>query len=259
MKKQANVTSSGLPQAKNSQSPIKEQVKKQPTPVRTVEPFDDEKEGFGDAADEAVNKFHNRQMRLNPELDSKTNALQDEFEILMEEMQRNRVKRDAENLYTVIDEFHGKGPNDQKHSSPTKRLISLKNTTSEHKKEMSKFQTTQDYKLTYCSSPGKSYVIEPHGGELNYNLAQKNPLKFYEQVFTQEITQHKVKEGGNHDNIALVRKNTKKELSSKVTHRPFLKIMEKIRLRISEKLRAKIGETFGEDIFKALKDKQIED
>jgi hypothetical protein len=73
---------------------------------------------------------------LNPELEEKTSAIQDEFERLMSEMAANRSKRDADNLYTVIDEFHGKGPNDSKHSSPTKRLISLKNTTTTHKKVM---------------------------------------------------------------------------------------------------------------------------
>jgi hypothetical protein len=41
-----------------------------------------------------------------------------------------------------------------------------------------------DYSLTYTTSPKKSYVVEPHGGELNYKLAEKNPLKFYDQVFT---------------------------------------------------------------------------
>lgn len=84
--------------------------------------------------------------------------------------------------------------NDEKHESPTKRLIQLKNTTSEHKKVMKNNFSRQEYSLTYCSSPGKSYIIEPHGGELNYNLAQKNPLKFYEQVFNQNITKHKVLE-----------------------------------------------------------------
>lgn len=44
-------------------------------------------------------------------------------------------------------------------------------------------QRDQDYSLTYCSSPGKSYIIEPHGGALNYDIAEKNPLKFYDQVF----------------------------------------------------------------------------
>ena len=36
-------------------------------------------------------------------------------------------------------------------------------------------------------------MIEPKGGELNYNLAYKNPLKFYDQVMTQDIIQHKVR------------------------------------------------------------------
>jgi len=37
-----------------------------------------------------------------------------------------------------------------------------------------------DYSLTYVPGPGKSYVIEPIGGELNYNIANKDPLKFYD-------------------------------------------------------------------------------
>jgi hypothetical protein len=56
-------------------------------------------------------------------------------------------------------------------------------------------ERTQEYGITYTSQPGKSYVIEPHGGELDYKLANKNPLKFYDQVFNQDITKHKVKEG----------------------------------------------------------------
>lgn len=79
-------------------------------------------------------------------------------------------------------EFYGKGEGDEKHASPTKRLISLKNSTSDNKKIMAGNIQRGEYSLTYCSSPGKSYIIEPHGGELNYNLAQSNPLKFYDQV-----------------------------------------------------------------------------
>jgi hypothetical protein len=37
-----------------------------------------------------------------------------------------------------------------------------------------------EYSLVYTTGPEKSYVIEPHGGELNYKIAEKNPLKFYE-------------------------------------------------------------------------------
>lgn len=79
------------------------------------------------------------------------------------------------------------------------RLISQKNTAFDHKKIMadSGFERTQEYGISYTSQPGKSYVIEPHGGELDYRLAEKNPLKFYDQVFNQDITKHKVKEGGS--------------------------------------------------------------
>lgn len=37
-----------------------------------------------------------------------------------------------------------------------------------------------EYAFTYTTGPGKSYVIEPHGGSINYNLAKKDPNKFYD-------------------------------------------------------------------------------
>lgn len=100
--------------------------------------------------------------------------------MLFEEMKNNRDTRDQNGLYQIIDKYYGKGPDDKKHASPTKRLISLKNTTADHKKVMKDNFKREEYSLTYCSSPGKSYIIEPHGGELNYALAEKNPLKFYD-------------------------------------------------------------------------------
>ena len=66
------------------------------------------------------------------------------------------------------------------HRSPTRRLIEQKNTTFEHKKTITDKVEKQDYALTYTTGPSKSYVIEPHGGEINYKLADKNPLKFYD-------------------------------------------------------------------------------
>lgn len=35
-----------------------------------------------------------------------------------------------------MNQFNGRGPEDEKHASPTKRLITLKNSTSDHKKVM---------------------------------------------------------------------------------------------------------------------------
>lgn len=84
-------------------------------------------------------------------------------------------------------------------------------------------------------------MIEPHGGQLNYQSVYKDPLKFYDTVFNQDITKHKVKED------ASPCKKTK-TVTSKVTKRPFLKMMEKIKLKLLESLKNKIGEEFGAKI-----------
>lgn len=68
-----------------------------------------------------------------------------------------------------------RGPDDEKHASPTKRLIKHKNSTFEHKQVMKDNIQRQDYSMTYCPQPGKSYVVEPHGGELNYENVEKSP------------------------------------------------------------------------------------
>ena len=47
--------------------------------------------------------------------------------------------------------------------------------------------------LTFCTSPKKAYIIEPHEGELNYDLAYKNPTKFLDNFVEQDITQLKVR------------------------------------------------------------------
>ena len=102
----------------------------------------------------------------------------------MAEMLELRKDRDPEQFYVLMQQIYGKGPGDERHPSPTRRLITLKNSTFDHKHFLqSNIQRTQDYGIVYCSSPGKGYIIEPHGGELNYKLAHKDPLKFYDQVF----------------------------------------------------------------------------
>jgi hypothetical protein len=69
----------------------------------------------------------------------------------------------------------------RKHASPTMRLIRMKNSAFAHKKVMhdTGIDDHSSYKLTYCSSPGKSYLVEPIGGQLNYDLVDRNPEKFY--------------------------------------------------------------------------------
>ncbi len=129
----------------------------------------------------------------NPELESSTAAIQKEYDNLLNDILKQRqaqsVKGDDDGFYWVINDyirqFCGSRTGVQaprKHASPTKRLISHKNTTFAHKQVMHenlRQSTTGGYKLTYSTSPGKSYVVEPHGGELNYALVDRNPEKFY--------------------------------------------------------------------------------
>lgn len=190
-------------------------------------------------------------------MEDRNKALKNEFDLLMEELNSKRKERDGEAFYTAINEYYYGDPEQAAHDSPTKRLIQQKNTTFDHKKTMKGSIDKADYSLTYSTGNKKSYVIEPHGGQLNYNLAEKNPLKFYDQVFNQDITKHRVgkdkemqkkldeehkameQEAGS----PLKRKKTKVPvtITSKVTKRPHLKIMEKLKSKIAEKLRDQIG------------------
>jgi hypothetical protein len=88
-------------------------------------------------------------------------------------------------------------------------------------------------------------------------LADKNLAKFFDQVFNQEITQHKLKEAGGDKETNLYHKKPV-EIVTKVTKRPYLKIMEKIRLKLYEKLRDAIGDQHGQIILEALNDRHIE-
>lgn len=130
-----------------------------------------------------------------------------------------------------------------------------------------------DYAFKYTPGPGKSYVIEPHG-QLDYKLAEKNPLKFYEQVFSQDITKHTVAkdkevqkkiEEEQKQRAAEGKKPLKKQkvetvVKSKVTKRPHLKIMEKVMQKIAQKLMEKLGEEFGMNtLMHAMRDKGVEE
>ena len=98
------------------------------------------------------------------DLQQKTQNIQNEFDQLMNELisRRQNGARLADQLAgseELIDGYFVPGA-DKKHKSPTKRLISLKNSTWDHKKRVSTQVHKGDYSQTYCISPGKSYVIE---------------------------------------------------------------------------------------------------
>jgi len=183
--------------------------------------------------------------------------MQEEYEKLLAEMENFKNQREhGEDFYQTYQEMYGKGAGDEKHESPTKRLVNLKDTTVEHKAVMDKkgARYGESYKLTYCANPTKSYVVEP-GKEINYKLAETNPEKFYQKVFDQEITKHKVaedKKKKEKNEQKAMKKSMKKgtdvaakkaplTMTSKVTKRPFNKIMEKVRMKIREKLHLRLA------------------
>jgi len=81
----------------------------------------------------------------------------------------------------------------RKHDSPTRRLMSQMDAACENKSVINRNLRTSDrYSLTYCPSPDRSYVVEPHKGELDYDNATKNLDKFYTKVLNQDVTKHTI-------------------------------------------------------------------
>ena len=135
-------------------------------------------------------------------------------------------------FYKVMGDFYG---NDQrKHASPTKRLMQQKDAAWAHKAHLSKnLSRTDEYSITYVTDPHKTYVIQPTDGEINYSLATKNPLKFYDKVMNQDVMEHKVeakkspRKGGSGSlpGKKIVRKSKTLEMKSRMTKRAIAHIL----------------------------------
>lgn len=183
-----------------------------------------------------------RSKMRNIDLQKKTEAVQNEFEKLMNEMVNIRSGGAGSNLNPaaiddILDGYYMPGP-ERKHKSPTKRLINLKNSTTTHKQRIQNNLQRGEYSQTYCISPGKTYVIEPQGGELPYELAESSPTKFYSQVLNQNIKKCSVKMRGR--------------LRWILTQRPLLKIISSIKDKIMQRLEEEIGAQFKKDIEDAM-------
>lgn len=91
----------------------------------------------------------------------------------------------------------------------------------------------QAYSLTYVVDPKKTYVIQPKEGEINYDMAQKSPLKFYDKVMSQDVMEHKVAmktrtsvvKQGSDDMPAVKRKSRGFEMTSRLTKRAVARIL----------------------------------
>lgn len=186
------------------------------------------------------------QVRMkNATLQKKTEDVQNEFEKLMNEMVNRRSKGlGVSNVNSdctiddLLDKYYLPGP-ERKHKSPTKRLISHKNSTTDHKQKIYNGivnGTVQrgEYSQTYCISPGKTYVIEAQGGELPYNIAETQPQLFYSTVLNQDIFKCKVQMRGL--------------LKFELTQRPLLKIITSIKDRLIWRIEKNIGTKYRDDI-----------
>lgn len=149
-----------------------------------------EEDTFGKAAKQQITSHRDTHKFVNKDLQQKTEELQEEFEKILGELNNRRATQDREVFYTALNEYYKEGA--ETHSSPVRRLIQHKNTAFDHKKTMKETIQKGDYAFVYVPGPEKSYVIEPHGGSLNYNIVNKDPNKFYDQVFNQDLTKHTV-------------------------------------------------------------------
>jgi hypothetical protein len=184
----------------------------------------------------------------NEDLQKKTEAIQKEFEDLMQEMVGMRTGTYSTtaltNLDDILDGYYMPGP-ERKHKSPTRRLINHKNSTTAHKKRVATDLERGEYSQIYSIGPGSTYVIEAQGGELPYEIAEKNPQQFYNRVLNQDIKKCKVKNRG--------------KLFFVWTQRPLLKIINSIKQKLVKRLSVELGQQFEKDIQNALNNPEIQE
>ena len=109
---------------------------------------------------------------------------------------------------------------------------------------------TQPYGIHYTAEPGLSYVIEPQKGVLNYRKARTNPLKFYEDMLSHTVIEHKVSKDGQ-----LKSSQTKRSLGLLLASYSREKVIAMVKSKSSllekqqaEQLVESIGEIFDQNL-----------
>ena len=96
-------------------------------------------------------------------------------------------------FYNEMNKFYEKPP---KHESPTRRLRQQINCAFEQKALLSQQPEfrgdKQNYGICYVVGVSKTYVVQPEKGELPYEIAEKNPVKFYNEVMNGKVKEHKI-------------------------------------------------------------------
>ena len=104
--------------------------------------------------------------------------------------ERHDIDRDA--FYEAIDELNYGGVH-KFDVSPTRRLVKHHTHTVEQKEKFKSEHQAPSQKGNQYSVYSKSYIVEPADGKgLNYKLIDKKPLKFYDQVLSQDVIEKKV-------------------------------------------------------------------
>jgi hypothetical protein len=101
-------------------------------------------------------------------------------------------------------------------------------------------------------------LIEPKGGELDYDLAYTNPIKFYNSVISQDVIQHKVsREKGEVEEDGSYVRNHSPSYSSKMTRRKIGRIYVLVEQLILDLLKSRYHDLDDSKLYKALKDSFI--
>jgi len=148
------------------------------------------------------------------------------------------------NMEDMLDGYYQPGP-ERKHKSPTRRLINHKNSITTHKQKVANDLDRGEYSQIYSIAPGSTYVIEAQGGELPYEMAQKNPQQFYNRVLNQDIKKCRV--------------NNRGRLFFIWTQRPLLKIINAVKKKLVKRMSVELGDQFAEDIQAALNNPEIQE
>ena len=103
------------------------------------------------------------------------------------------------------------------------------------------------YALHYTTQPGKSSLVEPQGGSLPYDLAYRNPRKFYDVVMSQSVKTHKLVDSGNHTVC----------LTTKLGQRKIGRIMQQIQVRLIDQLKSRANFT-EKELEAAMQDQKVQ-
>ena len=175
-------------------------------------------------------------------------------------------------FYKILYEYDYSGGT-EKHDSPTKRLIQQKNAIVDHKTKLKGVSSPDKYSIKYNTGLDHSYIIEPHLGEMDYGMAEVDPLKFFDVLFQQPITQHKVSRDKKiqqkidieNQELELVGSPRSKKKAPFIvksqfnTIRPFIKVMEKLRRKIAERLLKSVDFSTLENLMKLLEIPAVEE